>query len=1175
MKLRRLELRRYGHLSDVVLDFPAEASLCVVHGANEAGKSTALAALGDALFGFRDLRSGPRPDFLHGAPQLRIGLTMRARNGEEIAVVRRKGRANTLTDEAGATIADDVMRRFLGSAGRDTFENTFGLNGERLREGGKVLAQGGGSVGESLFAAGTGLLGLRAALTRLDDEAKTLVGRANAARKLNVAMDRWRQAQKDIERLSVPPRAWIEADAAYADAVASLSRVQGEVEGFRREESLLQRLRRVAPLLVQLDASRRTAAELADTPLLPADAGDVLHSQCAARDEAMRDREREEREVSRLASIRDVLSRSPELIAAQDAIDRLTEQRPVAVQAEADRPGVALEVQRLRMQVVQAMADLGPGATPEAARDALPSPSTRSAVQRLINRHAALLATEAAASQERDAAGLRRDKACAALQASVAPADPALLRLAIDGARAEGRVDQELAQADGLAEVARARANEALASLPRWTGSFAALLARPLPLTADEAGMAGQLAAAESKVAQAEAARDRLATEIQVLEDSLAGFGPGDSIPTPDAVRVARASRDGVWRTVRRILDSGAPLPSDEPSKPLSVEFEGLQAEADKMADRRADEAQRVADYLQARSRLALLQARQTATAQTLGEAERQLAEAKAGWRALWSAALDDPGPPAAMAEWRRTRDEAVALSRVAHEAERARDGLRCQRDAAWDALLAVLPDLTRGKTLAAVLARADLVCTRREKAAELHRGLQDAAEREALAVDSEASKVRSARLAVEAWRKEWAQAVAPLGLAEPCEVEEAEAALAGWARVAEAAPAWRSEEVRIGQMTRTIDAFAAEVGATMAAAGQADAGEPAPVAAARLARQLSEARSAEQEFADLSDRIEGHARAAKAARVRQAEAEAGIAALQALANVADVAGLEAVIVCARSRDEAEVEVARLLGRVIEEGDGFDEPALRQAAAGYDPDRAAARLDSIGEELGTLGEQREQWAAKRTRAEALLEAMQQGEDAATAAQDAHHALADARAAAGRYARLHVARELLRSGIDSFRRSQQGPLLQAAGRHFATLTGGRYERLAVDEDKDGRMLMLAVRDDGSECPVEALSEGTADQLYLALRVAMVEAHAASAEPLPFIADDLLVHFDDARAAAAIRLLTELGRTTQVVLFSHHDHVAKLAQAMASPEAAIIQLPGLEAGTALLEPPLVVV
>ena len=74
----------------------------------------------------------------------------------------------------------------------------------------------------------------------------------------------------------------------------------------------------------------------------------------------------------------------------------------------------------------------------------------------------------------------------------------------------------------------------------------------------------------------------------------------------------------------------------------------------------------------------------------------------------------------------------------------------------------------------------------------------------------------------------------------------------------------------------------------------------------------------------------------------------------------------------------------------------------------------------------------------------------------------------------------------------------------------------------------------------------LSEGARDQLYLALRVAIVEAHCRTAAPLPFIADDLLVHFDDTRAAAALRLLAELGRTTQVILFTHHEHIAAMAQ-----------------------------
>jgi uncharacterized protein YhaN len=80
-------------------------------------------------------------------------------------------------------------------------------------------------------------------------------------------------------------------------------------------------------------------------------------------------------------------------------------------------------------------------------------------------------------------------------------------------------------------------------------------------------------------------------------------------------------------------------------------------------------------------------------------------------------------------------------------------------------------------------------------------------------------------------------------------------------------------------------------------------------------------------------------------------------------------------------------------------------------------------------------------------------------------------------------------------------------------------------------------------------VDALSEGTRYQLYLALRIAAIEAHAAGAEPLPFIADDLLASFDDSRAAAAIGLLAGLGGGVQTILFTHHAHLADLARQQA--------------------------
>ena len=75
----------------------------------------------------------------------------------------------------------------------------------------------------------------------------------------------------------------------------------------------------------------------------------------------------------------------------------------------------------------------------------------------------------------------------------------------------------------------------------------------------------------------------------------------------------------------------------------------------------------------------------------------------------------------------------------------------------------------------------------------------------------------------------------------------------------------------------------------------------------------------------------------------------------------------------------------------------------------------------------------------------------------------------------------------------------------------------------------------------------MSEGTADQLYLALRIASLERHLERHAPIPFILDDILVNFDDARAAAALEVLAALSERTQVIYFTHHQHLVELAKA----------------------------
>jgi len=74
----------------------------------------------------------------------------------------------------------------------------------------------------------------------------------------------------------------------------------------------------------------------------------------------------------------------------------------------------------------------------------------------------------------------------------------------------------------------------------------------------------------------------------------------------------------------------------------------------------------------------------------------------------------------------------------------------------------------------------------------------------------------------------------------------------------------------------------------------------------------------------------------------------------------------------------------------------------------------------------------------------------------------------------------------------------------------------------------------------------MSDGSCDQLYLALRLASLEAYLDTHEPMPFIVDDILLNFDNDRAVAALKALAELSRHTQVIFFTHHEHLVEIAK-----------------------------
>ena len=137
----------------------------------------------------------------------------------------------------------------------------------------------------------------------------------------------------------------------------------------------------------------------------------------------------------------------------------------------------------------------------------------------------------------------------------------------------------------------------------------------------------------------------------------------------------------------------------------------------------------------------------------------------------------------------------------------------------------------------------------------------------------------------------------------------------------------------------------------------------------------------------------------------------------------------------------------------------------------------------------------------------------------------------------------VLARILREADRRFREEHQPDLLRRAGSYLAHLTGGRYERLIVDETDEGHLFRLV--GPGLPAPVALatpVSTGTLEQAYLSLRLAIVDHLDRGGERLPLFVDEVFVNWDGERRARGLEMLASIAAKRQVFVFTCHPGVA---------------------------------
>jgi uncharacterized protein YhaN len=595
---------------------------------------------------------------------------------------------------------------------------------------------------------------------------------------------------------------------------------------------------------------------------------------------------------------------------------------------------------------------------------------------------------------------------------------------------------------------------------------------------------------------------------------------------------------------------------ANEPRRDRVAAFEAEVRAADELADRLRREAERV-------SRLAALRAECEAGARGLEEevaralaTERAMHEQDAAFRALFAPLGIDPHPPLEMKPWALRHATLAGTADALRDVEREVAELGVAVDRHRQSLCSLLgPNesavdvVTENAPLAALLDRASDLAASLETAALERRQLErEIAEQDDRLLALEAREREHERVKSEldlAWRS----AIEPLGLAATASPEQVSATLD---LLEKAAQHKEQAEVVRRQKTaleREMSVFRADVERL----AREHAPDLVPLSADRAAAELVDryhrGRSALAARRELDRQLEHAARELEEQRGRHRAAIEQAGAMMRLANVDSMAALESAVRISDERRALETELEHL-ARELDELGGTAE--LETEAGDSDADTVALRLAELDEELEELRETASMIDRRIGSAEAGLKDLEDPKArAADAALDAEAALARVHDLSMRYLRARTASLVLSREIEIYRQKNQGPILTRASELFARLTLGSFSALRTDFDGDDQPILVGARTSGGDVGTTAMSDGTRDQLYLALRVATLERFAAQGNPMPMVLDDILVHFDDDRARAALGVLGELSERVQVLFFTHHARLVELARETLAP------------------------
>ncbi len=233
-------------------------------------------------------------------------------------------------------------------------------------------------------------------------------------------------------------------------------------------------------------------------------------------------------------------------------------------------------------------------------------------------------------------------------------------------------------------------------------------------------------------------------------------------------------------------------------------------------------------------------------------------------------------------------------------------------------------------------------------------------------------------------------------------------------------------------------------------------------------------------------------------------------------------------------------EISERLNHLSQAGWPYNEEAVSQAK-----DRIAECRDKIGEAQSKIG------VMENNVKKALL-----GHDPSDIASEILALDDKILNSKMEYDKLRVSEQIIKDGQDTFSKLHQPEVLQRASYYLSILTDGKYSELDLDSETS-EITVLTQNGNYMTPQAARLSQATREQIYLSIRLSVIESFDEGQEAMPITLDEALITWDKARLGAGLDLLAQIAKKRQILIFTCHDFIVE-AMRENQPKAQIIEL-----------------